>query len=151
MSEKRVRGLLGFFIDILNWLRMYRQRDFWVQIAAVVVGVFLWIVFQGVSGALGVLLVLVFLSFIMTNIVWAISRKPYSCVIGGSIGYGLYNFAVGVIVYHQSLTSVLMNILVGVAYGFVFTWFAFAIFYFIGLIKVGKIGRKKEERKQPQT
>ena len=102
MSETRVRGLLGFLIDILNWLRMYKQRDFWVQIATVIVGVFLWIVFQGVVGAIGVILVLVFLNFIMTNIVWAISRKPYSCVVGGSIGYGLYNFAVGVIVHRQS-------------------------------------------------
>ncbi|UCE43578.1 MAG: hypothetical protein JSV57_04250 [Candidatus Bathyarchaeota archaeon] len=147
-SDKGVRGLLGFLIDVLSWLRMYKQRDFWIQIAAVAVGILLWIIFEGVDGAVRVFLILVFLNFIMTNITWAISRKPYSCVIGGSIGYGLYNLAVGAVVHHQSLTEILLNSIIGVAYGFVFTWFAFAIFYFIGLIKTGK---KKEERQQPNT
>ena len=145
MSEKEVRGLLGVFIDLLNWLRIYKQRDFWVQIAAVTVGVFLWIIIlpsEEIVGAIAATPTLILLNFIMTNIVWAISRKPYSCVIGGSAGYGLYNFAVGAIVHHLSLTEILKTILLGVIYGFVFTWFAFAIFYFIGLIKRGK---KKEE------
>ena len=142
-----MRGLLGVFIDILNWLRIYKQRAFWIQIAVVIVGVFLWIIIlpsEEIIGAIRAALILIFLGAIMTNIVWAISRKPYSCVVGGSIGYGLYNFAVGGMVYHLSLTEILLDILLGVAYGFVFTWFAFIIFYFIGLIKIGK---KKEEQK----
>jgi len=145
LSEKGVRGLLGFLIDLLNWLRIYKQREFWIQIAAVTVGIFLWIIIlpsEEIGGAIAATPTLIFLNFIMTNIVWAISRKPYSCVIGGSIGYGLYNFAVGAIVHHLSLIEILKSILLGVVYGFVFTWFAFAIFYFIGLIKRGK---KKEE------
>ena len=146
-----MRGLLGALIDILNWLRIYRQRDFWIQIATVTVGIFLWIIIlpgEEVVGAIAATPTLIFLNFIMTNIVWAISRKPYSCVVGGSIGYGLYNFAVGVIVHHLSLTEILMYIFLGIVYGFVFTWFAFAIFYFVGLIKISK---KKEEREQSQT
>jgi len=146
LSEKGVRGLAGVFIDLLSWLRIYRQRAFWIQIVAVIVGVFLWIPLnEEVIRAIAAAPVLIFLNVIMTNIVWAISRKPYSCIIGGSIGYGLYNLAVGVIVYHLSLTEILLNILLGMVYGFVFTWFAFIIFYFIGLIKLGK---KKEEQKQ---
>ena len=150
MSERRVRGLLGFFIDLLNWLRMYRQRDFWVQIVAVVVGVFLWIIFQGIGGAFTVFSVLALLGFIMTNIAWAISRKPYSCVIGGSVAYGLYNLAVGVVVHQQSLTDALLSVLIGVAYGFVFTWFAFAILYFVGLIRIGKPSKKRDVSGQSQ-
>lgn len=151
MPEKNVRGLLGVFIDVLNWLRIYRQRDFWVQIVTVTVGVFLWVIIlpsEEIAGAVAAALVLVFLNAIMTNIVWAISRKPYSCVIGGSIGYGLYNFAVGVIVHHLSLIEILAKIFLGMVYGFVFTWFAFVFFYSLGLVKIGK---KKEEKKQSQT
>ncbi|UCC33300.1 MAG: hypothetical protein JSW53_05910 [Candidatus Bathyarchaeota archaeon] len=147
-SDKGVRGLLGFLIDVLSWLRIYRQRDFWVQIAAVAVGVLLWSIFEEVVGDIRVFVILGLLNFVMTNIVWAISRKPYSCVIGGSVGYGLYNLAVSAIEHHRSLTEVLLSSIIGVAYGFVFTWFAFAIFYLIGLIKRGK---KREERKQPST
>ena len=148
MSEEKVSGLLGVLIDLLNWLRMYKQRAFWIQIAAVIVGIFLWVTFEGVFGAIGAVPVLVLLNFIMTNIVWAISRKPYSCVVGGSIGYGLYNLTVGVVVYHHTLTEVLRSLLIGLVYGFVFTWFAFAILYFVGLIKITK---KKKEHKQPQS
>jgi len=151
MSEEKVRGLLGVLIDLLNWLRMYKQRDFWIQIAAVIVGVFLWIIIlpgEEIVRAVAAVPVLVFLNFVMTNIVWAISRKPYSCVIGGAIGYGLYNLAVGVVVHHLPLTGALRSLLIGMVYGFVFTWLAFAIFYFVRLIKITK---KKEENKQPQT
>lgn len=151
LPEKGVRGLLGVLIDLLSWLRIYRQRDFWIQIAAVTVGVFLWIIIlpnEEVVRAIAATPTLIFLTFIMTNIVWAICRKPYSCVIGGSIGYGLYNFAVGVIVHHLSLTEILKTILLGVVYGFVFSWFAFAIFYFVRLIKITE---KKEEQKQSQS
>jgi len=151
MSEKKVRGLLGVFIDLLNWLRMYKRRDFWIQIAAVTVGIFLWIIIlpgEEIIKAVAAVPVLFLLNFIMTNIVWAISRKPYSCVIGGAIGYGLYNFAVGVIVHHLPLTEVLKSLSVGMLYGFVFTWLAFAIFYFVRLIKITK---KKEEHKQPSN
>jgi hypothetical protein len=146
LSEKGLRGLPGVLVDILSWLRMYRQRAFWIQIAAAIVGVFLWIPLnEEVVGAIAAAPILIILNAIMTNVVWAISRKPYSCIIGGTFGYGLYNLAVGVIVHHLSLTEVLVNILLGMVYGFVFTWFAFIIFYFIGFIKMGK---KKEEQKQ---
>lgn len=149
MSEKGLRGLPGVLIDILNWLRIYRQRDFWIQIAAVIVGIFLWVPLnEKVIDAIAAAPILVLLNAIMTNIVWAISRKPYSCVIGGTIGYGLYNFAVGVIVHNHLLAQISLDILLGLVYGFVFSWFAFIIFYFIGLIKLGK---KKEEQNQSQT
>jgi len=151
LSEKSVRGLLGVFIDVLNWLRIYRQRAFWIQIAAVMVGILLWIGIlpdEEVTGAIAATPVLIFLNFIMTNIVWAISRKPYSCIAGGSIGYGVYNLAVGIIQHHLSQTEILLTMVLGMVYGFVFTWFAFIIFYFVGLIK---LGAKKEEQKQSQT
>lgn len=148
MSEKGVRGLLGVLVDILSWLRIYRQRDFWIQIAASVVGVFLWIIIlpgEEIVGAIAATPILVFLVFVMTNIVWAISRKPYSCILGGSLGYGLYNLAVGVIVHHNPLTKVLVDVLIGVIYGFVFSWFGFVVFYFLGLIKRNK---NKAEQKR---
>jgi hypothetical protein len=150
LSEKGVRGLLGVLVDVLNWLRIYRQRDFWIQIAASVVGVFLWIIIlpgEEIVGAIAATPALVFLVFVMTNIVWAISRKPYSCILGGSIGYGLYNLAVGAIVYRNSLTSVFVDVLRGMLYGFVFSWFGFVVFYFLGLIKRPQ---KKGEQKQSQ-
>ncbi|NIO36485.1 hypothetical protein GTO27_02155, partial [Candidatus Bathyarchaeota archaeon] len=68
MSEKGVRGLLGVLVDLLNWLRIYRQRDFWIQIAAVTIGVFLWIIVlpsEEVIGAVAATPVLIFLNFIM--------------------------------------------------------------------------------------
>ena len=155
LSEKRVRGLLGVLVDLLGWLRIYRQRVFWIQIAAVTIGVFLWIPLSAevitaerVAAAVAAAPILILLNAIMTNVVWAISRKPYSCVIGGSIGYGLYNFAVGAIQYSLSITDILVKIFLGMIYGFVFSWFAFIIFYFIGLIKIVK---KKEEQTQSQT
>ncbi len=138
MSEKGVRGPLGVLADVLNWLRIYRQRDFWIQIAASVVGVFLWIIIlpgEEIVGAIAAIPALVFLVFVMTNIVWAISRKPYSCILGGSIGYGLYNLAVGVILHRNPLPMVLVDVFVGMIYGFVFSWFGFVVFYFLGLIK----------------
>lgn len=148
MSEKGVRGLLGVLVDMLSWLRIYRQRDFWIQIAASVVGVFLWIIIlpgEEIVGAIAATPILVFLVFVMTNIVWAISRKPYSCILGGSLGYGLYNLAVGVIVHRNPLTKVLVDVLIGVIYGFVFSWFGFVVFYFLGLIKRNK---NKAEQKR---
>lgn len=151
LTDKGVRGFFGVLLDILSFLRIYRQRDFWVQIAAMTAGVFLWIMIlpgAEVIRATAAVPPLMVLNFIMTNIVWAISKKPYSCVIGGSIGYGLYNLAVGAIVYHSVLTRLLIDTLVGVVYGFVFTWFAFMIFYFFGLVKKAE---RKEERTQSRT
>ena len=150
MSEKGVRGLLGVLVDVLNWLRIYKQRDFWIQIAASVVGVFLWIIIlpgEEIVGAIAAIPALVFLVFVMTNIVWAISRKPYSCILGGSMGYGLYNLALDAIAHHHALAEVLVDVLVGVIYGFVFSWFGFVVFYFLGLIKRPQ---KKGEQKQSQ-
>ena len=147
MSQQNVRGILGVLIDLLSWLRIYRQRAFWIQIAAAVVGILLWILIlpsESLGGATAALPTIVFLSFIMTNIVWAASKKPYSCVVGSSIGYGLYNLAVSAIVYHLSVTEAITFVFLGVVYGFVFSWFAFFIFNVIGLIKM-------ERKKQKQS
>jgi len=149
MSQGNLRGILGVLVDLLSWLRIYRQRDFWIQIAAAVVGILLWILIlpsESLGGATAALPTIVFLSFIMTNIAWAASKKPYSCIVGGSIGYGLYNLAVSAIVYHLSVVDAITYVFLGVVYGFVFSWFAFFIFNVIGLIKME---RKKQGKDSP--
>jgi len=146
LSQENVHGILGVLMDLLSWLRIYRQRDFWIQIAAAVVGILLWILIlpsESLAGATAALPILVFLSFIMTNVAWAASKKPYSCIVGSSIGYGLYNLAVGAIVYHRTVVEAITYVFLGVVYGFVFSWFAFFIFNIIGLIK---IERKKQKQ-----
>jgi len=151
MSQGNLRGILGVLVDLLSWLRIYRQREFWIQIAAAIVGILLWILIlpsESLGGATAALPTIVFLSFIMTNVVWAASKKPYSCVVGSSIGYGLYNLAVGAIVYHLSVTEAITFVFLGVVYGFVFSWFAFFIFNVIGLIKME---RKKQGKDSPAS
>ncbi len=146
MPQENVRGIFGFILDLLNWLRIYRQRDFWMQIVAALLGVLLWILIlppESVAGATAAFPSVAFLSFIMTNIVWAAVRKPYSCIIGSSVGYGLYNLAVGAIVYPLSLVELVTYVALGLVCGFVFSWFAFFILNMIGLIKM-------ERRKQEQ-
>ena len=141
MSKETPRGLLGFFVDLLNWLRIYKERDFWIQIAIVFVGIILWMVIlppEGMGGVVRALPSLFILCFIMTNITWAISRKPYSSIIGSLIGYGLYNIAVGIIVYRLSISDILVFTLLGTIYGLVFSWFAFTIFRLVGLVKFRK-------------
>ncbi len=141
MSEGEARGSLGVFADLVNFLRIYKERDFWIQIAATILGIFLWMIIlpsQEIFGAIAASPTLIFLNFIMTNIVWAASRKPYSCILGSSFGYGLYNLAVSVIVYHLSLSEILKSTFLGTVYGFVFAWFAFVIFNFVGLVKTKK-------------
>ena len=138
MSEQNVRGILGVLIDLLNWLRIYRQRDFWIQIAAAIVGIILWMLIlpgESLAGAAAALPTMIFLSFIMTNIAWAATKKPYSCIVGSSIGYGLYNLAVSAIVYRLAVLEAITYVFLGVVYGFVFSWFAFFIFNVLGLIK----------------
>ena len=151
MSQENVRGIFGALIDLLNWLRIYRQRAFWIQIAAAIVCILLWIFIlpdESLGGAITAFLTLVFLSFIMTNVVWAASKKPYSCIVGSSIGYALYNLAVIAVgsatVYHFSAVDAVAYVFLGVVYGFVFSWFAFFIFNVLGLIKFERKKRGKE-------
>jgi hypothetical protein len=148
LPQENVRGLLGVLIDLLSWLRIYRQRAFWIQIAAAIVGILLWIVIlpnESLGGAIAALPTLILLSFIITNVVWAASKKPYSCIVGSSIGYGIYNLAVlgvsNATVYHLSAVDAVVYVFLGVVYGFVFSWFAFFIFNVLGLIK---FERKKQ-------
>lgn len=146
LSKGELRGPLGVLVDLLSWLRIYRQRDFWIQIAAAIVGILLWILIfpsETLEAATAALPTMIFLSFIMTNIVWAASKKPYSCIIGSVIGYGLYNLAVGAIVHHLSIMEATTYVFLGMVYGLVFSWFAFFIFNIIGLIK---FERKKKRQ-----
>jgi hypothetical protein len=150
LPQENVRGILGVLMDLLSWLRIYRQRAFWIQIAAAIVGVVLWILIlpsETLAGAIAAFPTLVLLSFIMTNIVWAASKKPYSCIVGSSIGYGLYNLAVIAIQRPDlSMLDAIVYVFLGVVYGFVFSWFAFFIFNVIGLIK---FERKKKGKDSP--
>jgi hypothetical protein len=155
LPQENVRGILGGLIDLLSWLRIYRQRAFWIQIAAAIVGILLWIFIlpdESLGGAIAAFPTLVLLSFIMTNVVWAASKKPYSCIIGSSIGYGIYNLAVIAVsnatVYHLSAVDAIVYVFLGVVYGFVFSWFAFFIFTVIGLIK---FERKKRGKDSPAS
>jgi len=146
LPQENVRGILGGLIDLLSWLRIYKQRAFWIQIAAAFVGILLWIFIlpdESLGGAIAAFPTLVLLSFIMTNVVWAASKKPYSCIVGSSIGYALYNLAVSAILYHLPIVAAITYVFLGVVYGFVFSGFAFFIFNFIGLIKWE---RKRQER-----
>lgn len=150
MSEKGLRGVLGVLADLLNWLRIYRQRDFWIQVATTIVGVFLWVAIlpgEEFIGAIAAAPTLIFLNFAMTNIVWAISRKPYSCVLGGVVGYALYNFAVGVLVHRLSLLGIIGAIFLGTIYGFVFTSFALMIFFFLGFVKPSDKNKSRTKEK----
>jgi hypothetical protein len=116
------------------------------------VGILLWIIIlpdESLGGALAAFPTLVFLSFIMTNIVWAASKKPYSCIVGSSIGYGIYNLAVIAILRRDlSTLDAIIYVFLGVVYGFVFSWFAFFIFTVIGLIK---FERKKQAKDSPSS
>jgi hypothetical protein len=144
LPQENVRGILGVLIDLLSWLRIYKQRAFWIQIAAAIVGIVLWVlIFPNEAAAVPTV---AFISFIMTNVIWAASKKPYSCIVGSSVGYGLYNLAVGAIVYHLSIVEATFHVFLGMVVGFVFSWFAFFIFNAIGLIK---FERKKQGKESP--
>ncbi|UCH31883.1 MAG: hypothetical protein JSV05_00305 [Candidatus Bathyarchaeota archaeon] len=139
MPGKDVRGILAVLLDLLKFLRIYKQRDFWIQVAAGLAGVFLWMIVlpsEDIAGAVAAAPILIVLTFIMINIIWAGSQRPYACVLGSLIGYGLYNLAVSVIVHHLSITEILVAVIFGVIYAFVFSSFAFMIFNFLGLIKM---------------
>jgi hypothetical protein len=152
LPQENPRGALGALIDLLSWLRIYRQRTFWIQIAATIVGILLWIIIlpeEFLGGAITAFSTLVFLCFIMTNIVWAASKKPYSCIVGSSIGYGIYNLAVIAILRRDlSTLDAIIYVFLGVVYGFVFSWFAFFIFNVLGLIK---FQRKKQAKDSPSS
>ncbi|UCG94530.1 MAG: hypothetical protein JSW13_01880 [Candidatus Aerophobus sp.] len=135
------RGILVVFADLINWLKMYRERAFWYQIFATILGVLLWFLIAGILVHPISLAIIILIDSIMTNIFWASLRKPYSCVIGGSVGNGLYNFVAGALFHKHSGLEIVNDLVLGVVHGFVFTWFAFIIFYSLGLIKL----RKKSE------
>jgi hypothetical protein len=145
LSQENVRGSLGVLMDLLNWLRIYRQRAFWIQIAANLVGILLWIFIlpdESLGGAVAALPTLFLICFIITNVIWAASKRPYSCIIGSSIGYAIYNLAViAILRLALSALDAVIYVLLGLVYGFVFSWFAFFIFTVLGLIK---FERKKQ-------
>jgi len=146
LPQENVRGILGVLIDLLSWLRIYRQRAFWIQIAAAIVGILLWIIIYPNEAA--TVPTVAFITFILTNVVWAASKKPYSCIIGSSIGYGLYNLAaIAINKPELSMLEAIFQVLLGVVVGFVFSWFAFFIFNILGLIKF----ERKKQGKNTQT
>jgi len=120
---------------------MYREKAFWYQIFATILGVFLWFLISGISVHPISLAIIILINSIMTNIFWAILRKPYSCVVGSSVGTGLYNLVAALSKQHSGL-EIVNDVVLGIVHGFVFTWFAFIIFYSVGLIKLSK---KSEE------
>lgn len=147
LPQENVRGILGALIDLFNWLRIYKQRAFWIQIAAAIVGILLWIIVYPDEAA--TVPTVAFITFIMTNVVWAASKKPYSCIIGSSIGYGIYNLAaIAINKPELSMLEAIFQVLLGVVVGFVFSWFAFFIFNAIGLIK---FERKKQGKGSPAS
>jgi hypothetical protein len=147
LPQENVRGILGVLIDLLSWLRIYRQRAFWIQIAAAIVGILLWIIIYPDEAA--TVPTVAFITFIMTNVVWAASKKPYSCIIGSSIGYGLYNLAaIAINKPELSILEAIFQVLLGVVVGFVFSWFAFFIFNILGLIK---FERRKQGKDSPAS
>ena len=94
MGSAATRGFAAVLADILNWLRIYKQRAFWVQIGATISAVLLWAPFVAglptVSSLVNLVVTMALLCSILTNIVWAGLRKSYSCVIGTIIGFGLF-------------------------------------------------------------
>lgn len=140
MGNAATRGFAAVLVDILNWLKMYKQRAFWVQIAATVLAVLLWIPFV-MDSTVGLLVNLVaivgFLCSVVTNIVWAGLRKSYSCVIGTIIGFGLFYTAWGVIVLQfKDVMQILLGLLKGFLIGALFGYMAFLVFAISGIIYV---------------
>ena len=141
MANAATRGFAGVLADVLNWLRMYKQRAFWVQIGATISAVLLWVPF--VMGDLtpslvvNLIVVVSFLCSVVTNIVWAGLRKEYSCVIGTIIGFGLFYTAWGVVVRHfEDLMGILYMLLNGLVFGALFGYMAFLVFAISGLIHI---------------
>jgi len=142
MGSAAARGFGAFLADVLNWLKMYKQRAFWVQVGATVLAVLLWLPFVGGDVTPGLLVNLfvsvTFLCSVLTNIVWAGLRKSYSCVVGNIIGFGLFYAAWSVVVSPQArdLALVLTSLLKGFLVGALFGYMAFLVFAISGLISV---------------
>ena len=156
MTKVAARGLSAVLVDVLNWLKIYKQRAFWVQIAATVSAVLLWIPF--VSGGfteglvVNLIVVVSFLCSVVTNIVWAGLRKSYSCVVGTIIGFGLFYAAWGVIVRQlKDLMEILLMLLNGFVFGALFGYMAFLVFAISGLIsfpRKRRLGSESSDERQ---
>jgi len=140
MTKAATRGLSAVLVDVLSWLKIYRQRAFWVQIGATVLAVLLWIPFvlDMTAGLLvNLIVILAFLCSVVTNIVWAGLRKSYSCVIGTIIGFGLFYTAWSVIVVQlKDLVQILLVLLQAFLIGALFGYMAFLVFAISGLIHI---------------
>lgn len=139
MTNAATSGFAAVLADILNWLKIYRQRAFWVQIGATVSAVLLWVPFIMGDLTPSLLINLIaavgFLCSIATNIVWAWLRKSYSCVIGTITGFGLYYMAWSALVpASKELMQILFGLLMGFLNGALFGYMAFLVFAISGLI-----------------
>jgi len=149
MTKAASRGLAAVLVDVLNWLKIYKQRAFWAQIAATVLAVLLWMPFVmgATAGSLVNLFVIVaFLCSVLTNIVWAGLRKSYSCVIGTILGFGLFYATWSVLVLLQrDLVQISLVLLQGFLFGALFGYMAFLVFAISGLISVPRRRRLNSE------
>ena len=67
-----MRGILAVLMDLLTFLRIYKQRDFWIQVAAGLAGILLWMIVlpsEDIAGAVAAAPILIVLTFIMINII----------------------------------------------------------------------------------
>jgi len=151
MANATTRGFAAVLADVLNWLKIYKQRAFWVQIGATISAVLLWIPFAWgkdwtMGLAVNLVMVVTFLCSVVTNIVWAGLRKSYSCVIGTIIGFGLFYTTWCVIVLQlKELTKILFWLFNGFVFGALFGYMAFLVFAISGLIHVPRKRRLGSE------
>jgi len=163
MANVASRGLSAVLVDVLNWLKIYKQRAFWVQIGATVLAALLWAPFAidvSAGFSVDVFAVMVnlfatvaFLCSIVTNIVWAGLRKSYSCVVGAIVGFGLYYVAWSVFGPPQLRDSVgiLLVLLQGFLFGALFGYMAFLVFAISGIIsfpRKRRLGSESSDERQ---
>jgi len=152
MTNAAARGFAAVLVDVLNFLKIYRQRAFWIQIGATVLAVLLWTPFVSVGGdfaaglVVNLIVSLVFLCSVVTNLVWAGLRKNYSCVVGTIIGFGLFYTAWSVVVLQlRDLVEIVSGLLKGFLVGALFGYMAFLVFAVSGLIFVPRRRRLGSE------
>ncbi len=143
MTTTLARGITVIRRGLIKWLSIFKEGAFWYQIFAAVFGILLWIAFSELWDIpTSTIIILTTICFIPTSIVWAGLKKPYSCVIGTTIGSGLYNLIVGALgPYSHSPIETLGYIAQGLLYGFMFAYLAFILFCILGLIHMP--GRRK--------
>jgi len=159
MTKAASRGLAAVLVDVFNWLKIYKQRAFWVQIGATVLAVLLWAPFVSglptVGSLVNLVVTMALLCSILTNIVWAGLRKSYSCVMGTIIGFGLFYTAWSAIVPSQdSMPHPLLALLLGFVNGALFGYMAFLVFAISGLIHVPRkrrLGLGSSEESQTES